>query len=85
DYIERSFDRLFENCNRTLDDLLMVTVDAKLEMKDDERMERIDNLYKTMIGDYEFCLTFSNEAKILSLSKANEKNNVDRLRTLNGL
>lgn len=85
EYIERSFDRLFENCNSTLDDLLMVTMDAKLEMKDDERMQRIDNLYKTMISDYEFCLTFSNEAKILSLSKVNEKNNVERIRTLNGL
>lgn len=85
DYIERSFDRLFENCNRTLDDLLMVAMDAKLEMKDDERIERIDNLYKTMISDYEFCLTFSNEAKILSLSKVSEKNNVELIRTLNGL
>lgn len=85
DYIERSFDRLFENCNRTLDDLSMVTMDAKLEMKDDERIERIDNLYKTMISDYEFCLSFSNEAKILSLSKVNEKNNVERIRTLKGL
>jgi hypothetical protein len=85
DYIERSFDRLFENCNRTLDNLLMVTMDAKLEMKDDERIERIDNLYKTMISDYEFCLSFSNEVKILSLSKVNEKNNVERIRTLNGL
>lgn len=85
DYIERSFERLFENCNRTLDELLIVTTDAKLEMKDDERVERIDNLYKTMIGDYEFSLTFSNEAKMLSLSKANERNNISWSRTLNGI
>ena len=84
-YIERSFDRLFENCNRTLDDLLMVTMDTKLEMKDDQRIQRIDVLYKTMLGDYEFCRAFSNEAKMLSVSKVNEKNNVERLRTLSEL
>lgn len=84
-YIERSFDRLFENCNRTLDDLLMVTMDTKLEMKDDQRIQRIDNLYKTMVGDYEFCRAFSNEAKMLSVSKLNEKNNVERMHTLSGL
>lgn len=84
-YIERSFDRLFENCNRTLDDLLMVTMDTKLEMKDDQRIQRIDNLYKTMLGDYEFCRAFSNEAKMLSVSKVSEKNNVERMRTLSGL
>lgn len=84
-YIERSFDRLFESCNRTLDDLLMVTMDTKLEMKDDQRIQCIDNLYKTMLGDYEFCRAFSNEAKMLSVSKVNEKNNVERMRTLSGL
>lgn len=84
-YIERSFDRLFESCNRTLDDLLMVTMDTKLEMKDDQRIQCIDNLYKTMLGDYEFCRAFSNEAKMLSVSKVNEKNNVERLRTLSEL
>lgn len=85
DYIERSFDRLFENCDRTLDELLIVTTDAELEMKDDQRVERIDALYGAMISDYEFCLEFSNKAKMLTLSKAKEKNDAGWSRSANGL
>lgn len=85
DYIRRSFDQLFENCNRTLDELLVVTTDAELEMKDDQRIERIDKLYETMMSDFSFCVNFSNEAKALSLSKAGERNDVKWSTALNGL
>jgi hypothetical protein len=85
DYIERSFDRLFENCNRTLDELLIVTTDAELEMKDDQRVERIDALYGVMVSNYEFCLEFSNETKMLTLSKVKEKNDAGWSRSANGL
>ena len=72
DYIERSFERLLENCSDTLQELLIITTDSKLELKDDQRIGRIDELHKTMLEDYNFCLSFSNEAKLLSLSKARE-------------
>jgi hypothetical protein len=85
DYIERAFDRLFENCNKTLDELLLVTKDGIIEMTDAQRVKRIDALYLTMSSDYEFCVSFSNEAKMLYLSRDSEKkNNAARL-TLNGL
>ncbi|MFH7000913.1 hypothetical protein [Flavobacterium bizetiae] len=85
DYIERAFERLFENCNSTLDELLLLTGNGNLEMKDDERLERIDALYKTMISDYEFSLTFSHQAKMLALWKSKQKNTIFWSRTLNGL
>lgn len=85
DYIERSFERLLGNCNDTLDQLLVVTTDSKLELKDDQRIERIDALHKMMLEDYNFCLSFSNEAKLLSLSKTREKGDVGNAGAIYGL
>lgn len=85
EYIQRSFDRLFENCNKTLDELLIITTDANLEMKDDQRIERIDGLYENMSSDYIFCVNFSNEAKMFSLSKAKERDDAKWNTSLYGL
>ncbi|MDR6845571.1 hypothetical protein [Flavobacterium granuli] len=85
DYIERSFDRLLENCNTTLNELLEVTTDAKLEMKDDQRLEHIDTLYKTMMDDYSFCQSFCKDVRILSLSRTKEINDVKSAHALHGL
>ena len=85
DYIERSFERLLENCGDTLDQLLVLTTDSKLELKDDQRIERIDKLYETMMEDYNFCLSFSREAKLLALSKSREKGDAEQTRSIYGL
>ena len=73
DYIERSFERLLQNCSDTLEQLLVITIDASLELKDDQRIERIDALHETMLEDYNFCISFSTDARLLSLSKTAEK------------
>ena len=70
DYMERSFKRLLENCDDTLDQLIILTSDFKLELTDDQRIERIDALHDTMLEDYNFCISFSREAELLSFSKA---------------
>lgn len=85
DYIAKTFEHLIDNCNETLDHLLIISTDAKLEMTDDQRIERIDSLYRTMMEDYSFCEDFSQEIKILSLSKAKEKSDVKQSQILNGL
>lgn len=85
DYIERAFDKLIDNCNETLDELLIISTDTNLEMKDDQRIERIDDLYRRMMDDYSFCENFSREIKMLSISKAKEKNDVKQSHVLHDL
>ncbi|WP_202703091.1 hypothetical protein [Flavobacterium sp. UGB4466] len=85
DYIERSFEKLLWSCNQTLDRLLVITTDAELELKDDQRLERIDLLHKTMLEDYNFCLSFSNEARLLSISRTADKEDSKGLSELYGL
>jgi hypothetical protein len=84
DYIQRSFDRLFDNCSDTINELLEITTDATFEMTDYERMERIDNLHLRMLDDYTFCQSFCREARMLSLSKTKESNDVKWSRVLHG-
>jgi hypothetical protein len=85
DHIERSFERLLENCSDTLDQLLAVTTDSKLELKDDQRIQRIDALHKTMLEDYHFCISFSRDAKLLTLSKAADQKDAKNMDALYGL
>lgn len=85
DYIERTFNRLLESYDESIDTLLLLTTSTKLEMKDDERIERIDKLYEAVSEDYAFCEKFSGEIKVLALSKAKEKNDSRQSGELYGL
>ena len=46
----------------TIDEFIAVTTSNELEMKDDERLKRIDTLYNDMQGKYTFAQSFANEA-----------------------
>lgn len=85
DYIQRSFNRLLDDCDQTLDCLLAVTLDSNFEMKDDQRIKRIDELYDAMLDNYEFCRTFGKEVLQLSLLKAHENNDVKSMQTMHAL
>ena len=85
DYIERTFKRLLDSCNDSLDTLLLIAASTSLEVKDDERIKRIDKLYEAAQEDYAFCEKFSGELKILALSKAKEKNDARQAGALFGL
>lgn len=85
DHIERSFEKLLQNCGDTLEQLLAVTTDARLELKDDQRIERIDALHETMQEDYNFCISFSNDARLLSVSRTAEKKDSKNASVVYGL
>lgn len=72
-YINDVFTRLLDDCAQTLDALITVTTDGKIEMKDDERLERIDQLYADMQDKYSFSQSFSNDVKILAASRLREQ------------
>lgn len=84
DYIKRVFDRLIENCDDNLEELITIVTDGQLEMKDDERMNRIDTIYQSMLKNHTFCESFSNQTKLLSLSRAKDRNDVKTSRALQG-
>jgi hypothetical protein len=85
DYIKRVFDRLIENCNDNLEELITIITDNQLEMKDDERIKRIDAVYQNMLENYTFCESFSDQTQLISLSKAKDSKEVKTSRGLHGI
>lgn len=84
-YINGVFERLMDDCAKTIDALITVTTSGQLEMKDDERLKRIDALYSDMQDKYTFVQGFSNEAKLLAASRFREQNDILTSRALNGI
>jgi hypothetical protein len=84
-YINGVFDRLIDDCAKTIDALITVTKSGQLEMKDDERLKQIDALYRDMQDKYTFVQDFSNEARLLAISRISEQNNIQTSRALNGI
>jgi len=85
DYNRRVFGRLLDDCKNTLEELIIVTTDGNLEMKDDERLEQIDILYQDMKDKYTFSQSFNNETMVLAASRIKENNDVQTSRALYGI
>lgn len=84
-YFGRVLSRLLDDCDKTLDELITVTTDSKLEMKDNERIDRIDKLYLDMQDKFTFSQSFSNDAKSLAASRLKEKTDVQTSRAMQGI
>jgi hypothetical protein len=84
-YMDNVFTRLIEDCMVTIDELIEVTTSNKLEMKDDERLRRIDNLYNDLQSKNTFVQSFSREAKVLAVSRLQDQNDVGTSRSINGI
>lgn len=84
-YLFRVFSRLLDDCTVTIDELITLTTSGKLEMKDDERLERIDVLYNDMQNKYTFAKSFSNQTIELAASRVKEKNDVQISRLINSI
>ena len=85
DYIQRVFERLVDDGSDILDQLLAVTTDNQLDMKDDQRLQRIDALYENMQDNYTFCESFSSQVKMLVFSRIKEVNDIKTSRQFAGI
>lgn len=84
-YTSDVFSRLIDDCMGTIDELTMIITSNQLEMKDVERLKRIDALYNDMQGKYSFVQSFASEAKVLAVSRLREQNDIQTSRALNGI
>lgn len=85
DYLERVFARLMEDCQRILTDLEAVTTDNQMELKDSERLARIDAMYEQMMDAYSFCQQFTADARMLVESRKRDGKDIETARSLSGL
>ena len=84
-YMNNVFTRLIDDCTVTISELIEITTGNKFEMKDDERLKRIDNLYNDLQGKNTFVQSFSSEAKVLANSRLQDQNDVSNSRSINGI
>ncbi|HMU47881.1 MAG TPA: hypothetical protein PKC72_16030 [Chitinophagaceae bacterium] len=85
EYCKAVFERLLDECLKSMDELFRVITSGELQMKDDERIKRIDRLYLDMQGKYAFCKSFSEECSMLAMQRLMEKGEIDLSKRLNGL
>ena len=84
-YIRQAFGRLLDDCADVIDDLITLITSGELEMKDDERLKRIDILYGAMQDNYSFLRYFGNQTLLMAVSRLKEENDVNVIRSLNGI
>lgn len=84
-FVHRVYERLIVDCANTIDELIVITTSGKLQMKDNERLQRIDALHLDMQGKYTFAQSFSHEATVLAVHRVRENNNIKASLIFNGI
>jgi hypothetical protein len=85
DYCYMVFDMLLTECVKSIEELMDVISSDKLEMKDSERLQRIDNLYLDMQDKYTFCTVMSEDMALLAAQRMGEQIEIKRSKILNNL
>jgi hypothetical protein len=81
-YISSVYDHISNECTKSLNDLISVTTDGKLEMTDDERVKRIDGIWTGMKDKYAFTQDFTTCTDQLSNERDREFRENKFLKTL---
>ncbi len=81
-YFQQVFDRILEACFKTLEELAIFTSDGRLQLTDDERIKRIDNLHVQMKDHYQQVRIFANEVISGAMSRRHEQQDLQRARIL---
>ena len=84
-YMEQVYSNFLEQSTALMDNLIQVTTTGKLEMKEDERIKRINALYNTMQDFHAFANSFYTQANVLAVQRQKEQQDVNISRLLNGI
>lgn len=85
EYCSAVLNNLLTECGKTIDELMLIITDGQLEMKDDERLKRIDELYTDMQDKYAFCSSFSEDMALLTIQRLSEQVQINYSKILNGI
>lgn len=81
-YVAELYTNMVFLCDLSISELLLILRSDHAEMKDDERLERIDHLHEDMMDKRNFAWSFSYETLHLSLERAKEQDEIKRLQTI---
>ena len=81
-YLSRVYKNIADDCTRSLSELIDVITDGTYQMKDNERLKRIDEIYAGMKDKYAFAKSFTSEARLLAAQRGNETGETNFLKTM---
>ncbi len=79
-YIDEVKSGLMEACDSDLGELLLVITSGKIEMKDDERLQRLDKIHASMLDKYAFAQSFSHQVNLINGQRQKEQRSIEELR-----
>lgn len=85
EYIKQIIERTLEVMAGTIDELAAIITDNQISLKDDERIERIDQLYNQTVEHYNFTRYFNAEISITRKIKAQDTVSIQGIQTLTGI
>jgi hypothetical protein len=81
-YIESVHQHMLTQCEASIDELTLITTAGELEMKDDERLLRLDKVHDAMQEKYAFTKSFIDAVRIVSMQRSREKQQINALKEL---
>jgi hypothetical protein len=81
-YLQSVYNNMSNACTKSLTDLINIITDNTYQMKDNERVARIDNIYTDMKDKYAFTQNFASDANLLAAQRQNELYETDFLKSL---
>lgn len=81
----RTCKQVISECMKSVDELMLVITSGKLEMKDDERLKRIEIIYEQTQEHYVFIQSFQHAVLMLQTQRMRENNEIETAKQLNGL
>ncbi|TKC04228.1 hypothetical protein [Pedobacter frigoris] len=73
---------LLAECATDLEELFVVITSGKLEMKDDERLGRLESIRLSIQDKYDFALAFTADLQMLIRGRAREEESINQIRRL---
>lgn len=83
-YIASVRKNLMEKCEQDLAQLESLVTAGKLEMKDDERLQRLEELYQDIADKLAFARHFNEEVKKMAMAEKTEKQSIQQLKNYHG-
>jgi hypothetical protein len=71
-YLNLVYTNITDQSIKSLNELIDIVTNGNMEMKDNERIKRIDVLYADMKNKYAFTQSFSGQASLLAAQRENE-------------
>lgn len=72
DYTAKVFNKALDGCGDLTDELMQVLTPGELQLSDDERIKRIDGIYKAMNERYQFINHFYGDLQLLNLQRSRD-------------